>query len=373
LVHPAPGRKPVIVFRPALSTVEDQRQMIHVLGGSSRLALHDLEIRLELPSDPSYGWSLLTMHQGQSLDLSNCVLTVIDQGTAGLPVHDQVSFVHLQTRRLTETMKMDDEMAMIVPATISVSDCFARGEASFLIVPEELPVKLDWDQGLFISSKRFVETGGARVKPRLHGRIELALNRVTIAAQQGLYLMRRKSDFAHQFDLEVNSDRSIFSVGSETPLFEFADMANVEDIHFSFGGSDNCFPREEMIFLRARPAGVGEGTIDFKLAERGRWTANERSPDIGVIWQSPPSADLMPHVLLPEHYQLSETSPHAAGFRIDDLPRPAEPATKTLKPAPEAVPEAAPEVPPARPASPPHPAATALPPPPALPEPTTDE
>ena len=346
-VHAAAGRKPRIIFRPDLSTVADQRQMIRMLGSTSRLSLQDLDVRLELPEEPSFGWSVFALHQGQSLDLSSCVVTVVDQGSSGSPVHDQVSVVQLQTRRLAEMMKMDDDMAMLAGTSISLSECFVRGEATFLSAPEELPFKLQWDQGLFASSKRLIETGGTVAKPRLHWRIELALNRVTIAAQQGVFQMKRKSDAAHQLDLEITSDRSIFTAANDVPLFEFAGMPNIEDIRFSFGGSDVCFPRAEMHFLRARPAGAGEGNIDFDLANRSRWAVAERSPDIGVIWKSPPPADLPTHLQLPEHYQLSETSPHVAGFYFDDIPRPADPPTKTLKPAvsaPEATESSVPAV-----------------------------
>jgi serine/threonine protein kinase len=346
-VHAAPGRKPRIVFRPELSTVVDQRQMIRLLGNGSRLSLQEIDVRLELPAEPSFGWTLFTVHQGQSLDLSNCVVTVVDQGSNGAPVHDQVSIVQLQTRRLTEMMKMEDDMAMIVPTSIYLSECFVRGEATFLSVPEELPVRLEWDQGLFVSTKRLIETGGTIAKPRWHGRLELALNRVTIAAQQGLFQMKRRSDAAHQLDLEVTSDRSIFTVGAESPLFEFAGMPNIDEIHFSFSGADNCYPREEMLFVRARPIAPGEGMVDFNLANRNRWASAERSPDLGVIWQAPAAADLLPHSQLPEHYQLSETSPHAAGFNLEDMPRPSEPPAKVLKPVPEVVPEAAVPMPPA--------------------------
>ncbi len=339
LVHAAPGRKPRIVFQPELSTVVDQRQMIRLLGSSSRLSLQDLDVRLELPAEPSFGWTMFAVHQGQSLDISRCVVTVVDQGSNGAAVHDQVSVVQLQTRRLTEMMKMEDDMAMIAATSIYLSDCFVRGEATFLSVPEELPVRLEWDQGLFISSKRLIETGGTIAKPRWHGRLELALNRVTVAAQQGVFQMKRRSDAAHQLDLEVTSDRSIFTVGSESPLFEFAGMPNLDEIRFSFSGTDNCYPREEMLFVRARSVAAGEGMVDFNLDNRSRWASAERSADFGVIWQSPPAADLPPHSQLPEHYQLSETSPHSAGARLDDIPRPTEPSAKLLKPDPEAVPE----------------------------------
>jgi serine/threonine protein kinase len=366
-IHPAPGRKPVILFRPEVATADDSRHMIHLLGGTSRLSLNDLEFRLELPSDPSSGWSLITMHQGQSLDLTNCVITVVDKGPTGLPVHDQVSIVHLQTRRLTETMKMEDEMAMVTAAAINLSSCFVRGEATFLDMPEELPVKLVWNEGLFVSSKRLIETGGTVSKPRSFSRIELALDHVTVAAQQGVFLMERKRDAAYQLDLNVNSSRSIFSVSGTTPLFEFAGMGTVEEVHFTFEGADNCYPREEMNFLRARP--VGEGTNDYSLANRSQWSANERSPDLGVIWQSPPDARLPVHAQLPEHYQLSPTSPHAVGFSANDLPRPADSQTKTLKPVPESASEAPAEVVPPKPA---NPAATSSPPPPAEPDPPSE-
>lgn len=347
-IHPATGRQPRIIFRPELPAVVEQKLMMRLLGGSSRLSLQDLDIRMELPSEPSSNWALFAIHQGQSLELSNCVLTVVDQGANGAPQHDQVCVVQLQTRRLAEMMKMDDEMAMVVSAGIDLSQCLVRGEATFLSVPEEVPVKLNWDEGLFISSKRLIETGGAVTKPKWHGRIELELNRVTIAAQQGLFQMKRRSDAAHQLDLEVSSDRSIFSVGSESPLFEFAGMASVEDIHFSFGGSDNCYPREEMIFVRAKPFAPGEGMLDFNLANRNRWSGAERSPDLGVVWRSPPAAEIPPHDQIAENYRLSETSPHSAGFRLDDLPKPIAPQPKPPRPTTESAPEA---IPPASPPS----------------------
>jgi serine/threonine protein kinase len=330
LVRPAPGCRPVIVFRPTLSSVSDSREMIHLLGPSSVLDLQELEIRLVLPQDPSFDWSLFTIHPGQQLQLSRCVLTIVDSGKSGVPIHENVSFVQLQSRRVTETMKMDDEMAMVTPANIQLNDCLVRGEANFLTVPDELPTRLDWRQGLFISNRRLVETGGAIAKPRLHGRMELSFDQLTISAQQGVFKMLRRADALYQLELEVKSNRTIFNVPSDVPLFEFAGMPSVDDIHLTLDGFDNCYPREDMIFLRARPTATGEGILDFSLANRGRFAAGERSPDLGVRWQSAPAAEILPHAQTAEHYRLAESSPHRdAGFRYDELPLPAASARDT--------------------------------------------
>jgi predicted Ser/Thr protein kinase len=334
-VRPASGRRPRVIFRPDVAPVTEQPPMIRLLGGSSRLSLSNMDIRLELPAEPSSGWALFGIYQGQILDLNECVVTVVDQDATGSPQHAQVSVVQLQTRQLAEMMKMDDEMTMVVPARITLSHCLVRGEATFLSMHEELPVQLEWDEGLFISSKRLIETGGAATKPKLHSRIEVDLNQVTVAAQQGVFQMKRRNDASYHFDLEVKSDRSIFSVGSEAPLFEFAGMPSVDDIHFSFRGADNCYPRESMIFLRAKPYSSGEGTLDFDLANRSRWSEREVSPDLGVVWQSPPGAEIPPHDQDAEHYRLAETSPHKAGFHPDELPKPFKPQPKPPKPAPE--------------------------------------
>lgn len=330
LIRPAAGRRPAIVFRPELTSVSDQRQMIHLLGNSSRLDLQDVDLRLILPKESSFNWCLFAIHPGQTLQLANCVLTVADPGSQGIPLHENVSVVQLQSRRVTETMKMEDEMTMIAKANIQLSDCLVRGEANFLTVPDELPVRLDWRQGLFISSRRLVETGGAIAK---HGRImELSFERVTIAAEQGLFKMLRRPDATHQLDLEVNSDRSIFNIPPDVPLFEFAGMPSVDDIRFTFAGAGNCYLREDILFLRARPTATGEGTIDFSLANRGRFAAGERSPDLGVKWESPAPSHVQPHAQLADHYRLSATSPHPdAGFRYGELPQPVASKTDSTK------------------------------------------
>lgn len=353
-IHPAAGRKPRIIFRP-LADATEGRQMIHLLSASARLSIQEVELQLDLPDLPSDPWTMFALHQGQSLDLSSCVVTVVDhfadKSGTGLSVHDQmsVSVVQLQSRRVAEMMKMEDEMAMMASTSLNLEKCLVRGETTLLSMAEEMPVRLQWNEGLFVSSKRLLETGGAKGKSGFQ-RIELGFNRVTFAAQQGLVQMKRgkeSKEATNQMRLEVTSDLSIFSVGSEAPLFEFVGGTSSSDVDFEFSGLDNRYPRKDMIFARVRQSNANEE--NFTLDNRSRWASTDRSADLGISWQSPPPSTLPRHAQTGDHYRLSEELNHSVGFRPEYLPVPTEPVSKVLKPAVDGAPEAI--APAARPAA----------------------
>jgi hypothetical protein len=156
------GFHPVVVFRPQLSSLESVREMIRLAGGStSRLAIQGVELRLELPSDPSYGWSLLAMYTGQSLELADCVLTVqnVDER------HTQVAMIDVRARRPAETMTMTQpQPSMASPTRLSLDRCIARGAASVIGMNEETPLDVRWNQGLIVTPWYFVETARPAIR-----------------------------------------------------------------------------------------------------------------------------------------------------------------------------------------------------------------
>jgi serine/threonine-protein kinase len=338
VIRAAAGRKPTIVFRPSSAGLAADRIMMHPLAGSpGRVQFQGVGLRLELPGESASGWALFALAPLQTLELTDCVLTVRDFGPFGAPAHSQVGMVFVQPRRSSEMMKLDEEVGMSQPATIVLSRTIARGQSSLVTMPDETPLRLVWNQGLFVSSQHLIETGGTAMKPTVFNRIELDLSRVTLLAQQGLYQMQYRNGASHHLDVDVECSNSILSPGAGAALFEFSGVNSIEDIKLKFAGSDNCYPREDTVFVRMKPASPSQATVDFDLNNRLRWS-EERRPDPAVDWLSPPPASLPVHEHTKLHYLLKDETMSDAGFDPAQLPDIAPPAAAI---PPAAVPAAA--------------------------------
>lgn len=320
VVRAAVGRKPTIVFRPSAAGLAADRIMMRPLAGSpGRVQFQGVGLRLELPGESASGWALFALAPMQTLELNDCVLTVRDFGPFGAPAHSQVGMVFVQPRRTSEMMKLDEEVGMSQPATIVLSRTIARGQAALVTMPDETPLRLVWNQGLFVSSQHLIETGGTAMKPTVFNRIELDLSRVTLLAQQGLYQMQYRNGASHHLDVDVECSNSILSPGVGAALFEFSGVESIEDIKLKFAGSDNCYPREDTVFVRMKPASSAQATVDFDLNNRLRWS-EERRPDPAVDWLAAPPASLPVHEHTKLNYLLKDETMSDAGFDPAQLP-----------------------------------------------------
>ena len=304
---------PVILFRPQLGDAAGDRHMIRLAGGSSsRLTIQGVELHLELPNIPASDWSLLSLTSGQTLELSDCVLTVQDGDAEQLPMHDRVTMISVSPRRTSETMSMNPQASMASPATITLDRCIARGEATFLTLVEETPLTLQWNQGLLITPKRLIETSGSASNPKWFERIRLKLDHVTANCRQGLHQMKRRSGASGQFGLEVTAENSILMTDAESPLYEFIGPSTLTSDDLNCDGQDNRYPREDVLFLRVKPLGSSDPPMEYRLEESGQWS-NERGRQ-GIPWRQTPPVDRPAHQQTKEQYLLDATADVNAGF-----------------------------------------------------------
>ena len=315
---PAPegGRfRPVIVFRPPLFPPDTDRQMIRLNGGGrSQIAFRGVELRLELPEEPSSGWSLLALHQLQSLELTDSVLTVkCPGGTEGIVGYEPVAMLALQPYRPAEMMKMtDDMMAMLPSINVRLTNCIARGEATFMTAVEERPLTIVWNQGLLVTPRRMIDTGGCSFpKPTQQDKFEILLDHVTAIVPQGLVRQNRSPAMPSHLRMEVRCYDSIVSVDEGNHRFEFGGMAR-EEVKLDFDGSDNLYPRNGGEFLRV---GIDEEMV-------GDWAGARDTGSNNVQWldlKPPPTPIEKPaHEHVPEDYQL-EPQTKLGGFEPDAL------------------------------------------------------
>jgi serine/threonine protein kinase len=333
----AGGYRPEVVFRPSVTDVVTEHQMIRFTGGpSSRLTIQGVDLLLELPTEPSSGWSLVSLRPGQTLDLLGCVLTVQDGDAEHSAVHDQVAMVSVQPRMTTDTMSMEPTGAMAANTTILVDGTLARGEATFVSLAEDTPLSLNWTQGLLITPQRLLATTGSASSPRSFDRINLTLENVTAICRQGLFLMNRRRGAGFHFGLDVDASRCIFMTDVDAPLFDYVGVSSVQPGDLQVGGELNRYPpRQDVTFLRYQPPNQSETIVD--LSDRGTWS-RESQPRPLDQWRMTPPTDRPAHAQTKEAYQPPADAAIEAGFdpsrlpTVDDSAAAKSPAVYPLRP-----------------------------------------
>jgi serine/threonine-protein kinase len=310
----AMGYRPIIVFQPSVT----DRQMIRLTSGSvSRLSIQGVELRMELPTESADGWALIAMGTGQSLELSQCVLTVEGGDDEAELMHDQVAMIAVQPRRASDILTvMDPQLAMGQAATIGLDRCIARGEATLVMMPDEAPLTLRWKQGLLATSRRLIEIGGSATSPKWFEKIDIDLESVTAYCRQGLHQMRRGPGKAYQFALNVNTKQCIVMTDLDAPLYEYLGVTSLTDDDLQATGDFNRYPYLDVIFLRLRGSGAGE-VQDFVLG-RGPWSSESHS-QVGIPWR-PPSRNTPAHLLTKYDFVADTALPVDAGFDPLQLP-----------------------------------------------------
>lgn len=313
VVRAAEGRQPVIVFQPEAGY--GSRQMIRLAGGASaHVEMVGVELRLELPADPpSDSWAIFAMSTGQSLQLQQCVLTVVDGDEDQLPIHDQAAMILLQRRRAADAMSMGDpQLAMGQQARIALDRTIARGEASLVRMPDETPLAIRWNQGLLITPKHLIETGGSSTEPQYYEQIVLDLDHVTAVARQGLYHLRRGPSKAYQFHINSYADRCVFVADAGAPLFEMVGLPippETEELQST--GDRNRFSPADMPFLFVRQTAGSEPFV----AKLGRKWSSEPRSQAGVPWLETPPFDRPAHSLEKHQFLIdADLSDEPAGF-----------------------------------------------------------
>jgi hypothetical protein len=259
------------------------------------------------------------LRSGQSLDLSDCVITVQDGDDVHPPSHDQVAMIAVQPRPMSDAMTMEPMAAMAASTTIKLSRTIARGEATMISLSEDVPLKVLWDQGLLVTPRRLLETTGSATNPKWFEQIGVSLSKVTVASREGLFQMKRRPSASYHFGLDVSLTRCILLTDPEAPLYDFVGVSEVTPNQLKCEGEFNRYPEPDVTFLSVRPAGVGMRPQTFDLNERKPWSG-ESDPQPGVQWRETPTLDQPAHERTKAQFELSPLAELDAGFDPTLLP-----------------------------------------------------
>lgn len=239
-------------------------------------------------------------------------------------IHEQVAMISVLSRRTSDNMIMMDPQpltpTMSQSAAITLEQCIARGEATFVALADETPLTLRWNQGLLVTSQRLIETGGCASDPKWFEKIDIKLSSITAVCREGLHQMQRGSGKAYQLPLDISAERCILATDPAMPLFEYVGgpASSDDDLRLQSTGDSNCYPSADVVFLRVRSGAPGAREQDFELDDR-RWSVENRS-QVGNPWLHAPPRYVPAHAITKLDYGADSDLSGGAGFDPARLP-----------------------------------------------------
>jgi hypothetical protein len=264
-------------------------------------------------------WALISLRQRSSLEIERCTLT---STCAERNLAARISFVHVEGEASSDSMKMMGGMStsIVMPISVRLKDCIARGGASFLHAT--YPVDLDWSNGLVALSEPLfagqVRSGDSRI----------GLRNVTARLPKGFC-----SFDSSVFKLSATVENCVLAGSAKAPLIDQEGVDGVASLRkrFAWRGDANRYeqisldgnPPPPQVFWRINGGGAWEDVVGFD-AWQGQWPGAEnpapRKP--GSIWRTPlEEHGPLLHEHVPQQYLL-QSEVGDIGFRLDDLPKP---------------------------------------------------
>jgi len=222
------------------------------------------------------------------------------------------------------------------PATqLELVNCVLRGEATGLLVRQATPVRLEWTNGLLVTSERLIHLGGDGERPATGELLDVRLGHVTAVADQGLVELVNSASRPFLLPASIDCQHCVLLTQRWHPLIRQAGPATADAFRnqLRYRGRENDYAGMET-FWELRPRDMTDGdSLDFD-AWRARW--NEvQSRWQQVQWRFPADRNRPLHGHRASDYELaspgadlrSTTDGAASGLVASDLPRlPAPPS-----------------------------------------------
>jgi serine/threonine-protein kinase len=213
--------EPIVTFRPTeVDPLRYARSMLNVLGG--RLTLIDVALQLDVPSPrdvPADDWSLIAAQRADLLELKSCTLTVRNHLRGGQSQHPDVSVMHVRAATGAEAMMSEDNGGDASPS-ITLENCIARGEATFLKVSDLQAIDFSWNNGLLATSENLLTVLGGQIMPRQDSRLRLSLRHLTASLGQGLCRFQHTIQTPYVLETSIECRDSILRATEPGTLIE---------------------------------------------------------------------------------------------------------------------------------------------------------
>jgi hypothetical protein len=236
-------------------------------------------------------WSLVQFSPGQSLKLNRCWLTIRNASNQQTAYHPDVAFVRVVGPPGTNPVIGDETLPE--PASLVLTDCVARGEATFLKSEGPQPIDLSWNNGLLATTERLFSAEGGEQSPRPGQCVRLQLDHLTADLRGGLCRLARSEYAPHQLPCRIRCARSMLFGTAKSPLVEQITFASGDDslAAISWDGRQNSYPGF-LVFWRTQQLDDSPSKEMSFDAWKTFWRPeHESQPGAGPVGWSP-SADV---------------------------------------------------------------------------------
>jgi len=338
------GYQPQIIIRSRAGGMPRERSGITVVGG--QLQLVNLDLMAVVPrDDDTTRWSLITARGADAIQLRNCRLTVESKSSGNSGFVSTQSFVYV-TKQPSYQSQLFEKEAPAGPVDISVTDCIARGDATFLETDARQRLKLVWDNGLLVTDRRLLAVRStSTTRERAVERdsrertsvdsLEVNLRFLTAITAEGLVLVTEPPSRPPTVSLKLKCSDSIIKTHPSAPLIEFRNAEGPSIDQFCYDGDRNYY-EGVTTFWRSGDGRQPSTNMDFAAWQKYwdlRAEGSENRPhQESVRWRQEPPDDRPTYSRTVADYQLdlgtAEDNPalrgasdgREVGFRGGTLP-----------------------------------------------------
>jgi len=303
--------RPVVVFRPTkFGSPGFATSMITVAGG--RLNVVNVALELDIPRDATAeSLSLIETRQADEVRLERCWLTIRNAADKGQAYFQGVSFFNIKAAPGANSMMQDKSAPPVVPDSLELKDCVARGQAVFVRSAEQQPFSLHWENGLLATTEQFLLAGGGSMSPPNGARIVIDLRHVTVLAHGGVCKLAGTVDAPYLLAAEVKCVDSILLGGGllgghgAAVIEQTGNNRNGNSLQqqFSWTGDHNfCqgfapFWRIVDLNRAAEPEQISFSKGEVSIAATS------------AIWSDPPASDRSVDTLTLREFALADSKP----------------------------------------------------------------
>ncbi len=219
-VRAGEGFRPIVVFRPVEpDPVKCPRDMFVLTG--TRLTMVNVALELEVPRGvTAQRWSLFEAGQAEKVRLEQCTLTIRNASEPLSSYHQDVAFFRFRAAPAADVVMRDEPSSAEQPIGLELVDCIARGEAVFVRLEHLQPLDLSWENGLLVTSERFLRlTGNGRV-PQSGESIQIDLQHLTAITRGGFCHLATGQFATHPLPTRMSCADSILMAAAGSPLIE---------------------------------------------------------------------------------------------------------------------------------------------------------
>ncbi|MSR58885.1 MAG: serine/threonine protein kinase [Planctomycetaceae bacterium] len=332
-IRNAPGRRPVIEFRPN-QVVTDGYQVRAIAIPSGSLDLIGVELALFVDDTVSAEqWSVFSVERPESLSLQRVTATLLN------PRFRPAAIIELRSG--ADAMMPDMPMVGVQPRPaleVELKDSLFRGQGDLFLVRHADPARLAVRQCVVALQGTLLSARGAAELAQESAQLELRLEHVTAGLADGLIKLDSGPLPRKLLPVHVFAADCIFSSSGSAPLVSMTGNSPLQDFAtlLSWNGKNNIYDRYQTYWSVVSMEGTGRSdTWDF-ATWRKNWTdageANARAVDGGIWkgrwWNQKPITDLVAADFALERQMPNNpavagaTNSSDAGANLTTVPRP---------------------------------------------------